>query len=344
MAAILVLLAFAPPGAGAASPPAPHSNPRHAPRRAIFPVRGVTLGLFYPRDRQDFEASLDRIAALGATHVSIPIPLRQAGQIAVEILPEPDLTPPDSLLLLVTREARRRSLEVLYFPLVNLGDTRPGVWRGTIRPEDWSAWFASYRGRLLHYARLAGASGAGWLCVGAELVSSEGHRNEWEALIDSVRAVYPGRLLYSRNWDTPGALPFAGKLDLVGLNAYFELSARADPPLSELVRKWRRIRAALARRRQEGGGRPLLFTEVGYPSSERAAARPWDHDAPRTPRPELQARCFEAFFRAWRGAPGVMGGFVYLWSAHEGGAADPGYSIRGKPAERTIGEWYGDGR
>ncbi|HVP38685.1 MAG TPA: hypothetical protein VMS93_05810 [Candidatus Saccharimonadales bacterium] len=334
-AGLLAWMAVAVATGVAAAPRAPAPAPR--PRPEV--MRGITLSLFYPRDRAQVPASLERIAALGATHVSVPIPLWQDGVATTTVDWDPRRTPSDSLVARVVREAHARGLRVVLFPLLSLRETGPGRWRGALRPADWGAWFASYREQLLRCARVGRVAQADWLCVGAELASSVAHAGRWRQLIRSVRAAFPGCLMYSRNWDSTGGLAFGAELDLVGLNAYFELVGGQQPTAAALARRWAQIRRRLERRAGALGGR-FVFTEVGYPSSERAAARPWDYLGPRTSRPDLQDLCFEAFFRAWAGDPRLAGAFVYLWSAREGDAGDPGYSIRGKPAERTVERWF----
>jgi len=312
-----------------------------APRPARpFPIRGVTLSLFFPEDRDSAVASLDRIVALGATHVALPVALEQSDVESDSVYLEPQPTPSDSTVQCVCDQAHRRGLQVALFPLLHVHRTAPGVWRGTLRPRHWPRWFASYRAALGHYARLAESVRAEWLCVGAELVSSESQSEQWKAVVEGVRREFHGQIFYSRNWDHPGRLGFEGSLDLVGRNAYFELTRARRPGPARLQAAWRRLRARLLR--ESRGEGPLLFTEVGYPSADFAARRPWDYGARGKFDPALQAACLEAFFRTWAGDPRTQGAFVYWWSAHEGGT-DSGYSIRGRPAETTVARWYRGG-
>ncbi|MBI5836535.1 MAG: hypothetical protein HZB25_04760 [Candidatus Eisenbacteria bacterium] len=310
--------------------------------RDIETMRGVTLSLFHPLDRERTAASLDRIRALGATHVSVIVPFQQEDVASLQIGLPPEQAVPDTLLLRVAAEAHARGLKVVVFPLLSVRQHGPGLWRGALRPPSWRGWFRAYGERLLHCAQVAREARAEWFCVGAELVTSEAHAQLWRDLIRRVRAAYPGRLMYSQNWDRPGRLGFGDQLDLVGMNAYFELTAPDTPaPQRGLRERWVNLRRDLERNRVGRG--PLVFTELGYPSSERAATRPWDHVAPREARPDLQKTCFEAFFRAWSGSSRLRGAFVYLWSAQEGGEGDSGYSIRDKPAEATVGSWFRSG-
>lgn len=149
---------------------------------------------------------------------------------------------------------------------------KPHVWtmrRGggdatRIEPGDWSAWFASYERFILHHALLARAIGADWFAVGTELTRSEG-RPEWRPLIAKIRAVYHGSLTYAANFDAFEKTPFWDALDAVGVDAYFPLASGEEADDAALRRgaaaAMARMEAVAARVR-----RPLLITEVGYPS------------------------------------------------------------------------------
>ncbi len=78
-----------------------------------------------------------------------------------------------------------------------------------------------------------------------------------------------------------------------------------------------------------------------------AASRPWEWPSRNDPTAvnlELQARCYEAFFRSvWR-EPWLAG--VYWWKWHPnhhraGGAANRDFTPQNKPAEQVIARWYG---
>ena len=93
-------------------------------------------------------------------------------------------------------------------------------------------------------------------------------------------------------------------------------------------------------------GRPILFTEVGYPSRRGAATDPWNYAARRPGDLEGQRRCYRAFAEAWEGVPELAGAFFYLWWG-EGGPEDRDYTPRGKPAAHELSRWFnavGDGR
>jgi len=175
--------------------------------------------------------------------------------------------------------------------------------------------------------------------VGAELVSSEDRTEAWRDLIASVRDHYHGLVIYSFNWDHYSGADFYGDLDFVGISGYFSLPA--DLPLNPegIAANWRDIRSRLLLFSREVG-RPILFTEVGYPSVVGGARDPWNylHEGP--PDVEGQAAALSSFVLAWDGTDELAGVFFWNWSPVRGGLRDTSYSIRGKPARDIIRTWF----
>ncbi|MGH9803726.1 MAG: glycoside hydrolase family 113, partial [Candidatus Acidiferrales bacterium] len=142
------------------------------------------------------------------------------------------------------------------------------------RPADFERWFERYRRWLLHMARLAELHRVEVLVIGTELGGLTGHEAAWRGLIADLRRVYSGRLTYAAHWGGEFEnLPFWDALDFLGVNLYYPLAApgqfpRADSPrVRALVQKL----AGMAEKHRK----PILFTEVGYPSLSSAAAEPW---------------------------------------------------------------------
>ncbi|MBH23484.1 MAG: hypothetical protein CMH57_03265 [Myxococcales bacterium] len=306
--------------------------------------RGVSLGLFVserdPRARRFYyEQLLDEIREVGATDVSLVVRWSQRDVQATAIAPLEGVTSGDDVLTEVIALARARGLRVFLMPILHLGSRRRGQWRGTLKPVDEVAWWASYEAFILHYARIAAAQEVELFAVGSELVSMERQAERWEALIREVRGVYGGELTYSANWDHFEPVPFWDHLDVVGVTAYHELSQEPDPDEQALVAGWRPFERRL-KRWAAAQDRRYIFTEVGFPSHSQGAARPWDYTPRGEPDAALQLRCYRSMFRVWNADPRLTGVFIWNWFG-VGGASDRGYTPRGKPAEQVIRRWYG---
>lgn len=306
--------------------------------------RGASLGLFVSDpdpavQRRIYATMLDEMVAAGVTDVQLVVRWGQQTIHDVDLRPWPDLTPQDTLLTWAIGAARQRNLRVFLMPIVHIEQRAIGVWRGTLAPTDLEAWWARYRDFVLHYARLAERSGGvGLFAVGSELLSLEADAARWRALIADVRAAYRGQLTYSANWDHYAHVPFWDAVDVVGLTAYHELTSAPDPDEAALVAGWASWADALVRWADARDLR-FVFTEVGYPSTEHGAARPWDHREGARVDLDLQLRCYRALYRVWQAQPRLAGLYVWNWFGF-GGAADRGYTPRGKPAAEVVRHWY----
>jgi hypothetical protein len=320
--------------------PAPPSPPAPIPRApASLAVRGVALGLWDFASRTSYAAELGELAALGASHVMLPVSWRQEDVTSSTLAPHPAATVPDALYARVIGEARAAGLGVLVFPIVDLAVIRPGQWRGALVPSDAEAWWRSYRAFVLHYARLAAAHGAEAFSLGSELGWSEGDRDRWYALASAVRAVYPGTLVYSANWDHYAHVSFWERVDAVGVSSYAPLAASADAPVAEMEAAWRARRAELVDFATRAG-KPLWLTELGCPSRDGAATAPWDYTRDAPVDLEEQRRVYAAFARAFADEPRLTGVFVWNWWG-EGGPDDGDYTPRGKPAGEVLRAFFG---
>jgi hypothetical protein len=343
LAAALCALAVEPRGA---MPPAAPATTPLPPTAAIPPPptppaerqRGVALGLFAEDVSFSYGPLLAEIVALGATHVALVVPFYQTDGASHDVGLHTRYSPTLSAVAEVVRAARRDDLEVMLFPIVRLSAPRAGEWRGTLAPRDRDAWFQHYGDLLGELAAIGGATGAKRLVVGSELSTLDARDDDlahWRALLERIRGVYPGKLVYSANWDHYQAARLFDLVDEEGISAYFNLREAAGPADDgALDAGWRRVRRELEAWRA-GRSHPFIFTELGYRSRAGATASPWDETPGGTADPEEQRRGFAAFRRVWTGAPTLDGVYVWNWYGY-GGPTAISYTPRGKPAEAEV--------
>ena len=92
-------------------------------------------------------------------------------------------------------------------------------------------------------------------------------------------------------------------------------------------------------------GRPIMFTEVGWPNQATCGQYPWDYyRSPDQPAPRAQANCFEAFFRTWNDQPNVIGILVWEWRNRPDMVTSPtkdtSYVPCDKPAMEVIKRYF----
>ncbi len=321
---------------------------QRAQRKALVPQpRGMVLGLYAGLPDYDYSEELDRIAATGATCVSLQAIYRMDKGTSNEVGRHPTSSPTEESLRRTFRQARARSLRMMFFPTLNMREEAENAewWRGNIEPANWDQWWASYRTFNVRLAELAQEGGVEWYSLGTEMASTHPFPDQWRRLAAEVRTVFKGKLLYSVNFDSHDTFTFGDCLDVIGINTYDPIAKYDDYPSPDQIRDawwWIVFKARTLTARFQ---RPTLITEVGYPSVAHAHVGPWDF---RTEKPVdllLQDTLLKGAFgvlRHWSDGDAV---FYYLYGEHlnrkpVGGPLDRTYAVWGKPAEATLRKYF----
>ncbi len=306
--------------------------------------RGVALGLFSADPAYSYEGLVDEVAALGATHLSLVWVWWQDNLRSVEIAPRRGASATEAQLRATASVARRRGLKLTLFPIVRLVHRGPKEWRGKIAPEDEDRWWRSYGAFIERSAHIAAEVGAERLSIGSELLTREEQRDRWSRLIDRLRVAHPSlELMYSANWDHHRPVRFWDLVDVVGLTAYWEVGGHPPAPdrVPALERAWSGPKAKLAELSADIG-RPVVLTELGYPSLVGGTRYPWDETREAPVDLAEQRDGYLAAARALGGEPTIRGVFWWNWFGF-GGPSDSQYTPRGKPAADVLRCWYGSG-
>jgi Glycoside Hydrolase Family 113 len=288
--------------------------------------------------------TLAHLQALSGNSVSI-MPFgfeREASSPVIEFLHRDPRGETDEAVVHGIADARRFGMSVLDKPQIWVGG---GGFTGDIapaNPQEAERWFAAYRRFIVHHAIVAEAAGASLFCVGTELTGTERWETPWRHLIAAVRQVTGAPLLYAANWaGGASAVPFWDALDAIGVDFYDPIASTDRPSDRELEAGVARVigpLAALAART----GKPVIFTEVGYPAVEAPWRSPHDGDSKPPSDGSSAARAAEAFFRVVSGRPWTRG--FYWWKVFSSGepadAARPGFNVLGQPIEKVISRWY----
>ncbi|MBI4465607.1 MAG: hypothetical protein HY647_12960 [Acidobacteria bacterium] len=321
--------------------PQPNSRLPHQP----FFQRGVAFTQERWRDGGDY----------ASTHIEEALkPLKPLGVDAVTIHPfafMPGLHVPELIRFSgesdeginnTTVQAHRLGLKVMLKPQIWL---RGGRFAGDVHfddPRERALWFARYRRWILHYARLAEQNGSELFCIGNELRRMAQYDSYWRELIAAVRRIYSGPITYAAHWGEEfETLKFWDALDYMGLNNYYPLTpientaaATLQQGAEELARRVEQV--------QRRWRRPVLFTEVGFPSVRGGVRQPWNERVSSEVDLAEQARAYEAIFRAFYGQPWFYGMYWWKWySTGSGGGPNDGMlTPMNKPAAEVMARWY----
>lgn len=227
-------------------------------------------------------------------------------------------------------------------------------WRGDIGfGEDEAAWrrfFDGYRAFIVDQARFAQAAGLPLFALGTELEATTHREKEWRRIVAEVRRVYSGRLTYAANWDRLDRVPFWDAVDWIGVQAYFPLTDRPDPDRAALMAGWEghlKELEALSRRT----GKRVLFTEIGYDRSPRAAREPWSGNRHGRAGPEvreLRRHLIEVALERLPREPWLAGMFWWKWMPGGPSAwddrGDRDFSMRAEEARDALARYWAPAR
>lgn len=244
--------------------------------------------------------------------------------------------------------AHALSMKVMLKPQLRMGRDHSASEIQFDDPAARAAWFRSYREFLLHYALLAERDHFDLFVVGTELSGVSSDAPAWRDLIAEVRRVYHGPITYAASWGAEfDSIRFWDALDYIGVDDYYPLldaaqdSADAPPAASDLLPGADHLADALGTVSAHWR-KPILFTEVGFPSVRGGASEPWSDDDSRGSSADEQAAAYEATFRAFSGRAWFRGLFWWNWPSN-GGAGDSmsgSYTPLGKPAENVLQQWF----
>ncbi|MEM6698470.1 MAG: hypothetical protein AAF599_08740 [Bacteroidota bacterium] len=243
------------------------------------------------------------------------------------------------------RLAEEHNIKVMLKPQVYV----PGGWTGELdfeREGNWQSWEEGYEQYILLMAEIAETEKVALFCVGTEFkIGAQKREAFWRALIEKIRAVYTGKLVYAANWDAYPLIPFWDALDYVGINAYFPLLPETTPRVENLKKAWQPTFEEI-KNFQKKVDRPIIFTEFGYLSVDGCAYNTWELEAKVKSLPineQAQANAYQALFETFWKEDWWQGGFLWKWFPNmEGGegynAHD--YTPQGKMGQETLKEWY----
>lgn len=318
-------------------------SPAAQSETSMLPLQKGMCYVTWDKERfasQYSDESLKKLSSLGVEYVSICVTHYQEKYNSTDIK-RTSQTPSDRSLIHVIKKAHEMGLKVMLKPHIDLIDKFDGTyWRADIgfaNEKDWQKWFKEYQKFILHYARMSKKLMVDIFCLGTELSFTSQRDSDWRKIISEVRGVYPGKLIYAANWDNFKNIKFWQDLDYVGIDAYFPLTYTSTPSVEDLKKGWEKWMHEIETW-QIYVNKPIVFTEIGYSSTPHAPYTPWKGGVTGNADPEIQARCYKAFFQTIWNQPWLKGVYWWKWDTniHAGGNHNRQFTPQNKPAQEII--------
>lgn len=301
--------------------------------------------------------SMKRLAAMGGDWTALAFTVSQESFSSVNFGFDYRYTDTDSEIITAINRLKALDMKICLKPMVNCRD---GVWRAHISFPDiefpvtaapvkthhktyWDEWFSCYTAFICHYAEIAEDTGCEMLCIGCEMLGTEKKTDLWRKLIEKVRSIYSGELVYNTNHGCENGVEWFDAVDYIGTSAYFPVG-RDGSSREDMMRGWERVKPDL-KAVSEKFGKKVIFMEIGCRSAKGCSAMPWDFLHTDLPYDEDgQDRFYDTALEVFSGEPWFDGFFWWDWQtvldpSKEYGR-DRGFSIIGKKAEQTVTKWY----
>lgn len=299
--------------------------------------------------RKDTGKVLDHLVKNNVNAVSYVFPLFQDSWSATTVYSDPERTPRQKVIQAFIQEAHKKDLAVMIRPIIDesaiANDPTPTEafkWRGNIQPQNVSEWFASYGNEIVSLAELAQKEGVATLSIGAELNSMEPYTYEWMTMLDRIKKVYSGELVYAMNY---GGLAYnvtnpdlLRAVDRVGIDAFYPHDLAPGATKEQLIASWQSFGLPEVQAITELTGKKPFFAEIGVRSQEGSYQHPplWKDETAKVSQDD-QATFFEATCEVV--LPEVSG--WYTWavgreSLHVDPQTDFTFDPTNKKAEQVI--------
>ena len=233
--------------------------------------------------------------------------------------------------------ARDRGMSVMLIPHIAYWGSKFS-WRGEINFEsaaEWDRFFSDYESWIVQMAQIAEAHGVATFCVGLEFTYAQNYEARWRKIIAAVRKVYHGKVTYGGNWDSFEEVKFWDALDYIGVLAYFPLTKTPNPSAMEIKAAWDKRCAELSNFSKAHGNKKLLFVEIGYNESARAAAEPWAFKTGGENAVEIQHRCIEVALDLPAHCPAIAGMYWWKWFPEVPSEEEENYRLQ-TPAIKAL--------
>ncbi|MCY0879814.1 MAG: hypothetical protein OWU84_12860 [Firmicutes bacterium] len=292
--------------------------------------------------------SIVRLHEDGVNWLAIQVAWFQANNQSTVIRPSPIKTPTDASVTALIQLAHHEGMRVFLNPFVN--SFQGNGWQALFHPASVPRWFHSFDAYIAHYAKLASQDHADLFSIGDEFDTLDHvprYTPYWIQAIRIARRYYHGPITYGADYPDYQQVTFWPALNDVGVDAYFPLSNEPNPSVATLVARWNQIANSIEawRRNADLAQKPFLITELGYPSEDGAAATPGTWYPHQPVNLALQQKLYLATFESIWQRPWLKG-IMWFWWANpsnpdwQGGPRDNGYTIRNKPAELVLREFF----
>lgn len=328
-------------------------NSINYPLKSDEKIKGFSYGYLSKRGEircPEGIKSQNTLYELGCNWVCLSVVNYQKAFYSTDIHADYLNTPTDRDIAYFVKNAHSKSIKVCLKPMLNSEDN---MWRAHIGFPDlnmddmdiyWSKWFKSYNAYILHYAELAEELKCEMLCIGCEMLGTEHRKKDWVDLINTIRKVYSGKIVYNTNHDHEDTVEWFDMLDYIGTSAYYPVGKNGTDKKS-MIEEWTKIKWKL-NAISESRKKKYIFMEIGCRSVDGASIQPWDFSNNDIKfNEEEQANFYESCMEVFMPEEKFAGMFWWNWSTFiyndiKDAKTNMDFDVRFKKAEEVLKNFY----
>lgn len=243
----------------------------------------------------------------------------------------------DSVLESIIISSQQQGFNVIIKPHIDLENGTP---RYQLKPTNLQNWLNCYRDILYRYAKLSNKYNLSHLVIATE-IDNIADSPLFVSLIQEIRSIYQGAIIYAASFDHFLKTGIWQHVDIIGINAYYNLCNNNYCTESELAESWNYWLSHIDNF-ASAKGKPVFITECGFYSREGCAVNPgdWTRGGPISLRE--QAKSYESLLCQAAAFSNVKGIFFWQWELNNPWNDSSGdYTPEDKEAEQVIRKyWY----
>lgn len=314
-------------------------------------IKGMSYGWNSIREQYKTEDAYKSLVELKSFHcnwIALAFTAWQDEYYSTNIYYDYKYTMTDEDIECAVNHAHELGMKVCLKPVVNV---KSGVWRGHIAfPNDesgeryWNQWFDSYLRFLLHYAKIAEKLKCEMLCVGCEYINADRRTSDWLHIIEEVRKVYHGPIVYNSNHGYEQNVQWFDQTDYIGTSAYYGVGTKHDVSLEGMRKRWKECKASMARLYEEYH-KKIIFMEAGCMSGKNCSLKPWTYQSDLYEFDETeQANFYLSLLEEFWNEPWFAGVFWWDWTTNfstlQEQISKVNFSIYGKKSGEIVKDWF----
>lgn len=317
-------------------------------------IKGFTYGYMSKRGAYRTEkaiASQDLLFDVGINWMCLAFHIDQKSFSSTEIYFDYRYSITDKDIIFAINRAHDRGVKVCLKPIINCTD---GMWRAYIDFPDsdmfgldayWNQWFEHYTAFMCHYSEIAQDTGCEMLCIGCEMSGTERKEEHWRRLIEKIKTIYSGPIVYNTNHGREEEVKWFDAVDYIGTSAYFKVGKKPGDTKESMMETWDRVGISL-KQLSEKYNKKIIFMEIGCRSAKGCAMMPWDftHEEFEWSEEE-QANFYDSCLSSFYDKDWFAGVFWWDWGTEiyrteKEALEDKGFNIHLKKAEKIMKDWY----